>query len=259
MRVIQYICNGCGKTLNPKLVIKLNVNIQRGVDPVKKETFDFCSPCFLKAKQAFLGSMSSEEQTDEEVSDAAVPIITEDVPEQTPTAEVCEQPDAPAEDVTEPACDVPVAEEINTDTEQSLVTGPISLEERAQILLLFVENGMAPEQIAKKMRRLPKGINRAINAARKSGELDKLRQTVSSNCADEEEDGPGRDSGSGVSNANITKDAYTAPPQVDFINGKRYDVGCILALNSAGWSPHEIANEKHYDEDVVRVIIEKYV
>lgn len=136
-----------------------------------------------------------------------------------------------------------------------LTLGPISAEDRKEILRLYVYEKLTPYDIAIKMNRLPRGIKRAINSAIKSGEIDRMQETARKEDDISEE--PKKDSEEAESP--VIKDSYTAPPQTVVINGKRYDVGSILALARAGWGPGKIADDKHYDDAVVRVIIEKYI
>lgn len=153
--------------------------------------------------------------------------------------------------------------------ENGLKLGPISQDEKNEILRLFVECGLTPDQIAAKMNRLPRGIKRAINSATKSGEIDSMKaafaekQRLAKEAAEAaeasiEEDLSEKNIGSGASNAGIMRDSYVTGPKTEVINGKRYDVGGIMALHNAGWGSAMIAEERHYDQDVVRIIIEKY-
>lgn len=54
------------------------------------------------------------------------------------------------------------------------------------------------------------------------------------------------------------RNSYLMPERTEIIDGEKYDIGSIMAFYKAGWSPSEIAKEKNYDEDVVRVIIEDH-
>lgn len=172
-------------------------------------------------------------------------------------------------------------------------TGLITKEEHDEILRLYVEEGMTWDVISIKLNRLPRGIKRTINTAIKSGEVDRLRNkfekqkevksAAAVKCTDtgviksstnsipkepavpilsesaEEAEDASDNTGSGVSNGGVKHDSYTAPPQKEVINGKSYDVGGVLALAKAGWSYDAIADERHYDKDIVIFIVEKYM
>lgn len=250
MRTITYKCDRCGKPVTGRGVTKINANIQRGMDGTEKKSYDFCSTCFLIIKRSFARSLSM----DESMEDITKPVQSE------PLAKpACEVP-SPAAITEEP---VVVSEP--AASENGLKLGPISKEEKDEILRLFVETNLNADQIAAKMNRLPRGIKRAFNSAAKSGELDRLKEAFAekkrqAKAAEEavEEDLSEKNIGSGASNAGIVRDGYTAAPKTEVINGKRYDVGGILALHNAGWGLKMIADERHYDQDVVRIIIEKY-
>lgn len=246
MREITYICNKCGKTIEPRCVTKINLTIQKGSNPVEKKSYDFCSPCYLYVKSAFENSLKADGDSGNK---------------KTPKAQ--EPAQEPSTSNTKSADDKPITVE-RSSAGDSIILGPLNAKEKKEILRLYVEEELLPEDIATKMNRLPRGIKRTINAAEKSGELDKLRadlqkrkETPAAEVVEEEESS--RDHGSGVSNAGIMKDSYTAPPQTEVIYGKRYDVGGILALAKVGWPSDKIAEERHYDEAVVRVIMEKYM
>lgn len=255
MRKITYTCDRCGKPLNSKLVFKLNVAKQKGSDTVEKKSFDFCSPCFLHVKTAFQDALKMEEMTEEK-----------------PTSLKAD----PVDQITEQTVEKPAIE----ITETKLITGPISDADRTEILRLYIQDELSPEDIAVKMHRLPRGIKRAINTALKTGEMEMLRERFlhpaaeitdqvsepepekgvvddsESEKAEEEDD---KDRGFIASNARVLKDGYTAPPKTELINGKRYDIGSILALARAGWSAAKIADERHYDTDIVQYVIETYL
>lgn len=257
MRKITYSCNRCGKILNPKLVFKLNVTKQKGSDAVEKMVLDFCSPCFLHMKTAFQDALKMEEELAAEKQEALKADFTDSIMEQT---------------AEKPAVEI---------TETKLITGPISAEDRTEILRLYIQEELSPEDIAVKMHRLPRGIKRAINTALKTGEMEILWKKFShpdvaeqepaselepeqeksepepaQEKTEEEED---KDRGFIMSNARVLKDGYTAPPKTELINGKRYDVGGILALARAGWPANKIADERHYDTDIVQYVIETYL
>lgn len=53
MRETSYKCDRCGKPVAAWAVTKINMNMQKGKEPVEKKPFDFCSECFLHVKSAF--------------------------------------------------------------------------------------------------------------------------------------------------------------------------------------------------------------
>lgn len=255
MRTISYICNGCGKPLTFRSAIKINMNLQRGVHPLEKNTLDFCSSCFLKVKSVFLEGM--------------IPEISTDTKERK-TAEVTEKIRK---------TERPVSSEKTADRSK-LITGLISPDERQEILRLYVQEGLYADQIAAKLNRLPRGIKRTIHTAEKTGKLKQMQDTkisvsglkpsdekkvsdlagsLASQLMVSEEEVTERNQGSGASNASILRDSYTTAPQTEVIQGRRYDVGGVLALAKAGWPVDKIAEERHYDEDVVMIILEKYL
>lgn len=255
MRTISYICNGCGKPLTFRSAIKINMNLQRGVHPLEKNTLDFCSSCFLKVKSVFL--------------EGTIPEISTDTKERK-TAEVTEKIRKTEQSVSS---------EKMADRSK-LITGLISPDERQEILRLYVQEGLDADQIAAKLNRLPRGIKRTIHTAEKTGKLKQMQDakisvsglkpsdekkvsdlagSLASQLMVSEEEVTERNQGSGASNAAILRDSYTTAPQTEVIQGRRYDVGGVLALAKAGWPVDKIAEERHYDEDVVMIILEKYL
>lgn len=275
MRTITYKCDRCKKPITSRGVTRINATIQRGKDPVEKQNLDFCSTCFLAIKRSFIQALNMDTETAEElVSEVKTePVISETKTE--PEAKHAEKPAGKPAINPEPAINPAVKPEPVERIKESgagengLKLGPISQDEKNEILRLFVECGLTPDQIAAKMNRLPRGIKRAINSATKSGEIDSMKaafaekQRLAKEAAETaeasiEEDLSEKNIGSGASNAGIMRDSYVTGPKTEVINGKRYDVGGIMALHNAGWGSAMIAEERHYDQDVVRIIIEKY-
>lgn len=275
MRTITYKCDRCKKPITSRGVTRINATIQRGKDPAEKQNLDFCSTCFLAIKRSFIQALNMDTETAEEL----VPEVkTEPVISETKTEPEAKHAEKPAgkpainpEPAINPAVKPEPVERIKESGagENGLKLGPISQDEKNEILRLFVECGLTPDQIAAKMNRLPRGIKRAINSATKSGEIDSMKaafaekQRLAKEAAEAaeasiEEDLSEKNIGSGASNAGIMRDSYVTGPKTEVINGKRYDVGGIMALHNAGWGSAMIAEERHYDQDVVRIIIEKY-
>lgn len=285
MRTVSYKCDRCGKPMTGRAAVKIAITLQRGVEPVEKSTLDFCQKCFVKVKTGYALSLTDTDMKPAEQPKAAAreeavekPVLAKEpvkasgrpakvvgpVVEDgksvrfTVETKVLKKQEEPAPE------EEPVQEEKPADKEYAaVVMGPLSKEEHAEILRLYVEEGLDPETIAARMRRLPKGVKRCINSAQKSGDLDRLKaeyearqKPVPEAIEDVEPEGS---AGTGVSNSGIMKDAYTAPPQTEVVEGKRHDIGAILALAKAGWDPKTIASEKHYDEDIVRMLLEKYM
>ncbi len=261
-RFISYKCNRCGKPMSSKVAVKINVSMQKGDDPSEKKIYDFCFPCFLSIKSAFDQALIIPK----EQADNAAYISTENKTDHE-TADDTNRPNDKTDSIPDEAPDkaspVPDADADSNDTsgtenEPGLVTGPISQKEHDEILRLFVVEKLSPEEIAKRMNRIPKGVKRLINSASRTGEISRLQNSLDMNEDDAEENDPESKHDSDVSDASISKDSYTVPPTKEYIDGKAYDVGCIRALLHAGWPPEEIAKEKNYDKDVVRAMIEKY-
>ena len=161
--------------------------------------------------------------------------------------------------------------ELPVPGEDGMVSGPINAAEKTEFLRLYVSEGLEIEEIAKRMHRLTKGVRRAIHSMEKSGEMESYRKKLDEEqktaqsaihnlltASNEEDDAVEDNTGSGATNAGISKDAYTGKALTTVYEGKRYDVGGIMALYKAGWKTADIASEKNYDEDVVRLIIEDY-
>ena len=277
MRTITYKCDRCKKPITSRGVTRINATIQRGKDPAEKQNLDFCSTCFLAIKRSFIQALNMDAETAEELVPEikTEPAISETKTE--PTAKhagkpaVKSEPAVKPEPVMKPAVKPEPVERIKESGagENGLKLGPISQDEKNEILRLFVECRLTPDQIASRMNRLPRGIKRAINSATKSGEIDSMKaafaekQRLAKEAAEAaeasiEEDLSEKNIGSGASNAGIMRDSYVTGPKTEVINGKRYDVGGIMALHNAGWGSAMIAEERHYDQDVVRIIIEKY-
>ena len=285
MRTITYKCDRCKKPITSRGVTRINATIQRGEDPAEKQNLDFCSTCFLAIKRSFIQALNMDAETAEELvpETKTEPAISETKTE--PTAKHAGKPAVKSEPAGKPAVKPAINPEsaINPAVkpepverikesgagENGLKLGPISQDEKNEILRLFVECRLTPDQIASRMNRLPRGIKRAINSATKSGEIDSMKaaftekQRLAKEAAEAaeasiEEDLSEKNIGSGASNAGIMCDSYVTRPKTEVINGKRYDVGGIMALHNAGWGSAMIAEERHYDQDVVRIIIEKY-
>lgn len=281
MRTITYKCDRCKKPITSRSVTKINATIQRGKDPAEKQNLDFCSTCFLAIKRSFIQALNMDAETAEELvpETKTEPAISETKTE--PAAkhagklavkpESAVNPAVKPEPVMKPAVKPEPAERIKESSagENGLKLGLISQDEKNEILRLFVEMNLNADQIASRMNRLPRGIKRAINSATKSGEIDSMKaafaekQRLAKEAAEAaeasiEEDLSEKNIGSGASNAGIMRDSYVTGPKTEVINGKRYDVGGIMALHNAGWGSAMIAEERHYDQDVVRIIIEKY-
>lgn len=271
MRTITYKCDRCKKPITSRGVTRINATIQRGKDPAEKQNLDFCSTCFLAIKRSFIQALNMDAETAEELvpETKTEPAISETKTE--PAAKHAGKPAVKPEPAINPAVKPEPVERIKESGagENGLKLGPISQDEKNEILRLFVECGLTPDQIASRMNRLPRGIKRAINSATKSGEIDSMKaaftekQRLAKEAAEAaeasiEEDLSEKNIGSGASNAGIMRDSYVTGPKTEVINGKRYDVGGIMALHNAGWGSAMIAEERHYDQDVVRIIIEKY-
>lgn len=211
MRTISYKCDRCKKPMTSRGATKINLSVQKGADTPEKKSYDFCTSCFLKVKCSFMGLLIPDEESEES-------------------------------DVNGPD---PVSIKEGQDA-SGLITGPIKEADRREILRLYVEEGMDPDMIAKKMNRLPRGIKRAINTAEKTGELADLRAKAKTESE-------------GALLSEIMGDGYQAAPKTEIIGGKKYDVGSIMALKKAGWKISDIAAEKHYDETVVALLLEKYL
>lgn len=279
MRTITYKCDRCKKPITSRGVTRINATIQRGKDPAEKQNLDFCSTCFLAIKRSFIQALNMDAETAEELVPEVKPEPAISETKTEPAAKHAGKPAVKSEPAINPAINPAVKPAVKPEPverikesgagENGLKLGPISQDEKNEILRLFVECGLTPDQIAAKMNRLPRGIKRAINSATKSGEIDRMKETYQEKQrlakeaaeaaeASIEEDLSEKNIGSGASNAGIMRDSYVTGPKTEVINGKRYDVGGIMALHNAGWGSAMIAEERHYDQDVVRIIIEKY-
>lgn len=279
MRTITYKCDRCRKPITSRGVTRINATIQRGEDLAEKQNLDFCSTCFLAIKRSFIQALNMDAETAEELVPEVKP---EPAISETKTELAAKHAGKPAvkpEPAINPAINPAVKPAVKPEPverikesgagENGIKLGPISQDEKNEILRLFVEMNLNADQIAAEMNRLPRGIKRAINSATKSGEIDKMKETYQEKQrlakeaaeaaeASIEEDLSEKNIGSGASNAGIMRDSYVTGPKTEVINGKRYDVGGIVALHNAGWGSAMIAEERHYDQDVVRIIIEKY-
>lgn len=265
MRSTLYKCDRCGKSLGSKSAIKVNVNMQNGINPVEKKPFDFCKTCYMHVKFVFNNAMKLEageitefiKSDDKPVSDTK---LSEDK-----TVKIV------SETVVKPSVMKSVSEK--GAREAGFIMGPLEQKERDKILHMFVYDNLSADEIAEKINRLPRGVKRAINTAIKTGEIDKLRKEKAALEAEQipkeqqfdlknpsnDEYIPEQNSGSGASNAGVSKDSYTIDSRTEVIDGRRYDIGGVLALAKAGWTSDRIAEERHYDENVVQNIIKKYM
>lgn len=397
MKSIFYVCDRCGKPAAAVSVMKISLHMQKGSSPAEAKEYDFCPSCFTVIQNAFLDVLKYKNTID------ARPSVS------VPAGPLKPDNDKRAKTALPKLIDAPCLEEENAP---SLVRGPITKQQKQEILRLFVENGLSPEQIAGKIRRLPNAVSRVIQFASKTGELGKLydkflvseptdadkpvlagktepdtggtgnamqpdavdaghdvempsakpvgrpgnlpgvsdtvvRHTepalgipvcgqseqaegkpvpdidvkaavgqskaqapveekdlkVKVSIQDQPETGAfikkekqpaqnipakgtrvsvkkekpvqdilirdpdgqpkanrlGRDIGSGITNGGILKDGYVSPPKIQVIGGKRYDIGCILALARAGWPVDKIADEKQYDTGIVKAVMKKYL
>lgn len=288
-RTISYKCDRCGKPLLSTGATKLNITLQRGTDSVEKKSNDFCSTCFLKMKRAWKAALVMENPPTVEEPPKTKPVVIDDLePTQEPIMDpkgYTKIPQYPellqdrSSQITEPVTEESVPKKRGrkpkpVDPEEwlnrtEMAHGVIKPPEKAFILKLHVEEGLSVDEISEKLHRLPKGIKRAINAATKSGELDKLRAKFEGTetyavAQETEEDSESdiseqetEDSETDESGYRVRRSSYIMPANTEVINGKKYDVGSILALHKAGWPASEIADEKGYDEDMVRLILDK--
>lgn len=245
VRRIEYICNKCKRRVDPSVVVKLSVATVEGKSPVSKSSLDFCPEDFkaLQRKVADFCSNTEENEPEsihEKTEESSVSVTYHDDDEQSGEKQ---------EAVTGGSS----FEEEAADKK----SGPIRLEERKRMFRLYLLDNLSVEEVAKKMGRTVKGVARSISCAKKSGELEKIKDELMSESFDFEEDSSQREEyiGSGVSNARIKHDSYTSMPHTKVMGGKKYDIGCILALAKAGWSVGKIAEEKNYDEEVVKEIL----
>lgn len=273
MRTVTYTCNRCGKKMSTIHATKLNITLQRGKDSVEKEFLDFCSPCFLKMKKAWKNALSGEELA--ETSKQKSVTVKEDtksepanVDEHKATKSSISSEITPKKHVDEyKATESSITSEtvpkkrgrkpkpVNPEewlTRTEMAHGAIKAPEKEFILKLHVEDGLSPDEIAQKLHRSPKGINQAINSAAKSGELDKLKAKVEATKESE------KTSDTEMPDFYTRRSSYVMPANTEVIDNIKYDIGGIMALHNAGWPPSEIAKEKGYDEDVVRVILENH-
>lgn len=248
MRTVTFICDKCGKAIRSENATKLNINLQRGKDSVKKTSHDFCSPCFLAMKKAWKAALSEKPVKKVSVNQPVTSNVSIDklastqaplLPQDTDTAKVPKKRGRKPKPVN--------PEDWLNRTE--IVYGVIKAPEKAFILKLHVEEGLSADEIAAKIHRIPKGIKRAIGSAAKSGELDRLRSEF-------QKSNPPADDPNFIMTQR--RNSYLMPERTEIIDGEKYDIGSIMAFYKAGWSPSEIAKEKNYDEDVVRVIIEDH-
>ena len=263
MRTITYKCDRCGKPVTSRACVKINMTVQRGLEQSEKKTFDYCTKCMLAIKKAFVMACTIDDEGTSEVIEPDNRLEEESSAQDKPVAE-----EVPAkiltkqdkllytEAVTQPNADSTIQEE-HIDP-NGLRRGPISVQEKNEMLDMYVNQGMSAEAIAEKLHRALKGVSRALNAARKDGTLDKLLEKKKAAKEDVIEETMDYAGGSGASNTGILKDGYTAPPRSGIIDGRRYDIGGVMALAKAGWDAGKIAEERHYDVDVVRLILEQY-
>lgn len=235
MRRITYICNRCRTEVPPDAVIKWNLGEQRGTNPVEKRTFDFCPSCFAHVKCAFLGAMTIGKDG-----------ILETEKKEAPAIKKMENQGRESAGTSVPETNGTGSKE--PENAGGVKMGALSFEEKQEILRLYVEEDLLPDDIAARLNRLPRGIKRTINSAKLSGELDRLRKEFEKKKEDEKEE-PGTEPES---------DSYVSAPETELVNGRMRDVGGILALKKAGWKDEDIAAEKHCDVEVVRIILEKY-
>lgn len=249
MRTVTFICDKCGKVIRSENTTKLNINLQRGKDSVEKTSHDFCSPCFLAMKKAWKAALSEKPVKKVPAKQPLKPNVSIDelAPTQTPLLpQDMDTTKVPKKRGRKPK---PVNPE-DWLNRTEIVYGVIKAPEKAFILKLHVEEGLSADEIAAKIHRIPKGIKRAIGSAAKSGELDRLRSEF------QKSNPPADDPDSIITH--LRRNSYLMPERTETIDGERYDVGSIMAFHNAGWKPSEIAKEKGYDEDVVRVIIEDH-
>lgn len=374
MKSIFYVCDRCGKPAAAVSVMKISLHMQKGSSPVEAKEYDFCPSCFTVIQNAFLDVLKYKSNTDAKPnSSVSIETVKPDAAKPDPEILLPEKStDKCVKTISLKPRDTARPENKNGIL---LTRGPITKQDKKEILRLFVENGLSPEQIAEKMHRLPTAVNRVIHFASKTGELgrmydeflvsqsadkvkpdadeaasevqpdvvsagipsagtdvilknspvteivsvpekppknpdeqpeaDALARSLNERAKDQilvkeevkneraktpvkEETKPvrgmavkkekpisdvpakapesqpkgnrlGRDIGSGITNGGILKDGYVSPPKIQVIGGKRYDIGCILALARAGWPVGKIADEKQYDTGIVKAVMKKYL
>ena len=281
MRTVTYTCDRCKKTIAARAAVKLNISLQRGSDGVEKQGFDFCTRCFLAVKKEFLAAVNVDDAQEEHGASPSQnpdePALPVGQPGQTEAGHADRLKLVPAGQTGQTenrpvygACTSPVERPGPVDkpvprpaffgrvpkpVQDGLKHGRIGDDEKAEILDLFVNGGKSAEAIAERLNRSTRGIARTINTAMKDGTIDRMKTEA---AAIEEELVKEASGGSGAKNAGILRDSYTMSPKLGTLDGRRYDVGGILALAGAGWPAGKIAEEKNCDVDAVRLIIEKY-
>lgn len=298
MRTTTYKCDRCGKTILSRTAVKINTTMQRGTESVEKQTCDFCNKCFLYMKKVWANALStgvpaeSDETVDEKQPETK--ITMKDIMNGTLDDEPAkDKPDVKqpvkrgpyrsynkpyevVQTVQQPAVKKrgrkPKPEEMPVPGEDGMVQGRITPMEQKEILRLYVDEGLSVEEIAARLHRLTKGVARYLNAAEKAGELDEYhklselrkkqdeeaRNAIHNLLSADEDDTSEDNRGSGASNSGVTKDSYTGQAQTMVYDGRKYDVGGVMALYKAGWKIKDIAAERNYDEDVVMLIIENF-
>lgn len=262
MRTVTFTCDRCGKKIASTNATKLNITLQRGRDSVEKKTFDFCSPCFVKMKKMWKNALSGIEPATKVTKSATIEERSKTEISNTESIATNESklmPVSIAEDNTSSEKPVPKKrgrkpKPVNPEewlNRTEIARGSIKAPEKDFILKLYAVDGLSVEEISKKLHRHMKGINQAINLAMKSGELDKLKGQSEKTKEEQSE----------TELVNIfgrRRSSYVMPANTEVVDDKEYDIGGIMALHNAGWPPSEIAKEKDYDEDIVRLLIENH-
>lgn len=216
MKKIIYVCDKCKKELKRDEVVQYVAQIVDCGNAAKKETLELCKECDNALKELFNTYLS-------EVSDSvnnSAKETTEDKPKLFRAPKDNVKPKLLKED-SEPQKEVPMKGGSLTPAETN-------------IMLRMHEEGKTPEEIAAKLGRSPRGINRSLTCALN-------RKKKEEKLAEE----------NGMNNKTGKESDLSA-------EGKKFDIPSILALAKAGWTPRQIAGEHNCTTDEITEILSKY-
>ena len=212
MKKIIYVCDKCKKEFKKDEVVQYAAQILYCGDTVKKETLELCKECDYAFKTLVSTYFSSTDNSTEET--------TEDKPKLFRAPKDNVKPKLLKED-SEPQKEVPMKGGSLTPAETN-------------IMLRMHEEGKTPEEIAAKLGRSSRGINRSLTCALN-------RKKKEEKLAEE----------NGMNNKTGKESDLSA-------EGKKFDIPGILALAKAGWTPRQIAGEHNCTTDEITEILSKY-
>lgn len=214
MKKIIYVCDKCKKEFKRTEVVQYVAQVASCGELAKKETLELCKECDTGLRSMLNTYLSGNTyQTVEQPKTSEKPIEKDKV-EEKPT-------------LFRAPKDGPEPKLLKEEPKKTGALTPVETD----IMLRMHKEGKTPEDIAARLGRTPRGINRAITCAMNRKKREQRVLEESKEIREE----------SGLS-----------------AGEKKRDIPGILALARAGWTPRQIAGEHHCEVDEITEILATY-